>query len=613
MTDPDHYIKPLTQTAIPRSHMVLAACSLLGGDRSGYTQTWRRGALWLRHETDRGAVTYTRRSHAVQGALWADVGKHANRHGLSFLWVHDLQWTARVSGMLDHLPAMGWRLDAFALNPGASWMVWRRNRHTIKVVDLLSVWPHSIERIALWFGAGRIDPPAHDASDMAWMAHVGRDRDILVTAVEAYLEWVAANELGTLAVTGNAQAWKAFRRRFLVYGISVHHDRDLRALERRAMWTGRAEAYWRGSLLREVVDEWDFTMAHNEICRSHALPVIPHLPVTSDQDMRGWLADPHYTVLAEVDIETDTECVPAFSGDSIIWPVGRFRTVLWGPELAIALDECHSVRLVRGWTYRTEPVLRGWADWIAAHMEADDHVVPAWQKDILKRWSNILPGRFGMRYPRWVKVGQSGTSTVSVATLNDGTGDELGSLVQIGHDLWEERGWSEPRDSAPMITGYVMSAMRAKLWRLMRAMPPKALLYVDTDSVLASDSHRKAMRRLARRPEFAGLRLKRSWDGLSIYGPRQLVTGQEVRVSGLPKSAQRLGRTEFEGEVTESLLEALKAGHPGAVHSVARQWDITGVDVRRAGTGFGWTTPLRIDWTARPQIADQSRRLKPKV
>lgn len=594
MTQVNHYIKPLTQTQIPKSHIILAACSELGGDRSGYTQTWRRASAYFEYPSESNAWRIGRRNYAVLDDLWREIHIHANGTGLTFLWVHDLQWTARVTGLLEALGAMGWRLDAFALNPGATWMVWRRKRHTLKVVDVLSIWPHSIDKIGSWFGMGRKDMPSHDGTDMAWSAYATATREILVTAVQSYLDWVKVNELGTLAVTGNAQAWKAFRRRFLTYGVSVHSEPDVRALERRAMWTGRAEAFWRGSLLREVVDEWDFSMAHNEIARTHPLPVFPHMPIYQGQPWDQLWTLPSHDSLAEVEIETDVECVPASSGDGIVWPVGRFRTTLWGPELRLALEQCKSVRLIRGTIYRTEPVLYEWAEWVRAHMAADDSVIPAWQKDILKRWSNTLVGRFGMRYPRWTKVGRSQTSTLSVATLNDGTGADLGQLVQIGHDLWEESGWVEPHDCAPMITGYVMSAMRAKLWRLMRAIPREALLYVDTDSVLVPDGARKLMAKLARRPEFAGLRLKRSWDGLSIYGPRQLVTGQEVRVSGLPKTAQRLGRNEFEGEVTESLLEALRAGHPGAVHSVPRQWDITGVDTRRAGTGFGWTKPFRL-------------------
>jgi hypothetical protein len=103
------------------------------------------------------------------------------------------------------------------------------------------------------------------------------------------------------------------------------------------------------------------------------------------------------------------------------------------------------------------------------------------------------------------------------------------------------------------------------------------------------------MSALSMDPEFRGLRLKRSWDGLSIYGPRQLVTGDSVRVAGLPRAAKRLGRREFEGEVTEGLLEALRIGQTDVVRVTPRQWRIMGEDVRRAGDGFGWTHPFKVN------------------
>lgn len=595
MTEVDHYIKPLFVTNIPKAWIVLAASSLLGGDRSGYTQEWRRASTTRFRESSHGRITLSHNGYSTQTGLWADIHKWSNQGGMTFLWVHNLQWTARVTGMLEHLPAMGWTLEAFALSAGSSWMVWRRNRCTIKVADLMSVWPHGIDRLGAWFGLGRKSLPSPEAPWYAWDAYTTRDRDILRAAAEAYMKWVGDNDLGTLAVTGNSQAWKAFRRRFLTAPVLVHHDERLLDMERRAMWTGRCEAYWRGSLLREVVDEWDFTMAHNSIALTTPLPTYPDRPLAPDALLEFWANHERYAVLAEVEVETSVPCVPVSHNDSILWPTGRFRTTLWSPEIRVALEQCDSVRLVSGWAYRTELVLGGWANWIQELMVASDDTVPLWQKDIVKRWSNILIGRFGMRYPKWHKVGRSAAATLSAATLTDGSGEDMGAIVQIGYDIWEQSGWTLPHDHAPAITGFVMSAMRAKMWGLIEVIPPEALLYMDTDSVLVLDRYRHAMDELTRFGPWEGLRLKRSWAGLSIYGPRQLVTGDAVRVSGLPKMAERLGRNEFEGEVTESLLEALKSGRAGHVHSVARQWKILGEDTRRKGTGFGWTEPFEVN------------------
>lgn len=595
MTDVDHYIKPLRATNIPKSRIVLAAASVLGGDKSGYRQSWRCASVYMRQESTEGGARERRFFTGEQERLWNIVHEWCNRGGMTFLWVHDLQWTARVTDMLTHLTSRGWRLDAFALNPGSSWMVWRRGRATVKVSDVMSVWPTSISQLGTWFGPGSRTAPFAESSWQVWQAAATRDRDILVRAVESYMQWIKDNELGTLAVTGNSQASKAFRRRFLVGPIVAHHDNELLAMERRAMWTGRCEAYWRGSTLREVVDEWDFTMAHNHIAATEPVPVFPHRPLGAGEDLREWIDKPGYAVLAEVDIETDEPYAPASVGPGIAWPTGRFRSTLWSPELRVALDAGGVTRVRHARIYRADMALRGWADWVGDHMAAEDSMVPAWQKDILKRWSNTLIGWFGMRYPKWRKVGTSETSAVSAATLVGQDNEETGLIIQIGRDVWEQAGWTYPRNRAPMVTGYVMSAMRARLWRLMKAMPPNALLYVDTDSVLVSDAYRRQMSRLARDPEFEGLRLKRSWDGLSIYGPRQLVTGEAVRVSGLPKTASRLGRTEFEGEVVEGLLESLRASDPGGVRITPRQWKITGEDTRRQGSAFGWTEPFHVN------------------
>jgi len=378
------------------------------------------------------------------------------------------------------------------------------------------------------------------------------------------------------------------------YGILVHHEEDLIDMERRAMWTGRCEAFWHGSLLRQTVDEWDFSNAHTSIARDHKMPVFPHAPIDPSKPLAEYLADDTYHVLAEVEVETDIPCVPTMDGAHIVWPVGVFRTVLWSPELRIALDHCRSVRVLRGQQYRCAPALQLWADWVFSQLQAADDVVPAWQKDLVKRWGNTLIGRFAMRYPQWDKIGTATVSDVYCTPCVDyQSGDEY-MLMQVGFEMWQQSGMVAPNNSAPMITGYVMSAMRAKLWHLMQAMPADSLVYVDTDSLLVTDRWRHWMESLAQSDAGQGLRLKRSWEGMNIYGPRQIVTGDAVRIAGLPKTAHRVSRHAWEGETVESLQQAMAGRSADAVRITPRQWEIEGVDTRRAGPAVGWTAPFIV-------------------
>lgn len=587
-------IRPLTGTRIPKSQFVLAARSALSGSAgAGYRESWRCAALaHTRSWPEQGQQLFF--ADPTPERLWREVTRLAGAGRANLLWTYNLTSALRVTDALRWLPALGWELGAFSLNPGAPWMSWRRGDHSLKMMDVASLWGNGLDQVATLFGTARREIHPEEGSDMAWIAAARQDRIILSTAVDAYVGKIREGDLGNLAVTGNGQAWSAFRRRFLDHGILVHDDEELHVMERAAMWTGRCEAYWHGSIDVVNVAEWDFSKAHTRLCKELSLPTYPQEEVAPGGDISRWLADDRYAVLAEVEVSTTEPLVPTRFGDHMAWPVGRFTTTLWSPELRLLQSAGAIVRVVRGHVYRTAPVLRDWATWILEQLDLPDDQVPAWWKEILRKWGNVLVGRFAMRYPKWDEVGQPTTADAfCMPYINVDTGEES-MLMQVGRTMWLQQGTETPHDHAPAITGYIMSAMRAKLWGVMSQLPAQTLLYVDTDSMLVADRDNGLIELVSQTPDGIGLRLKRSWSGMAIYGPRQVVTGTAVRIAGLPKSARRTGRHEWQGEVTESLTAALAGRSPDAVRSTPKGWIVTGTDVRRQGHGVGWTTPFVV-------------------
>lgn len=587
-------IKPLTKTRIPRSVFVLAARSALTGTASkGYREGWRCAAL-SHAKSWPGEPVQLFFADPTPERLWQEVSRLTSARRASFLWTYNLTATLRVTDALRWLPAMGWTLTAFSLNPGAPWMAWRRGEHSLKMVDVASLWGNGLDQVATLFGMARKEIHHDESSDMAWIAAARRDREILSKAVDTYVGWIEAGDLGNLAVTGNGQAWSAFRRRFLSHGVLVHDDEGLHAMERAAMWTGRCEAYWHGSIDAVNVSEWDFSKAHTRLSRDLLLPTYPQEEIPEGGEIAHWLATDRYAVLAEVEVEVREPIVPTRVGEHMAWPVGRFITTLWSPELRLLRDAGASVRVIRGQVYQTAPILRDWGTWILDQLSLPDDVCPAWQKEVLRKWGNVLVGRFAMRYPRWDEVGQPrDIDAFCMPYFNADTGEES-MLMQVGRTLWLQQGTETPHDHAPAITGYIMSAMRAKLWQVMGMLPAQTLLYVDTDSMLVAERDNALMEEVSRTVAGDGLRLKRSWSGMAIFGPRQVVTGTSVRIAGLPRNARRKGRNEWEGEVTESLTAALAGRSPDAVRSTPKGWIVAGTDVRRQGHGLGWTTPFVV-------------------
>lgn len=361
------------------------------------------------------------------------------------------------------------------------------------------------------------------------------------------------------------------------------------------MWTGRCEAYWHGTILKQVIHEWDLSTAYARVARDTSVPTRLIGPLPPRADWQAYARDPRYAVLAECTIQTETPTVPASHDDHILWPVGRFTSTLWDVEILEAIADGATVTVHKGWLYRAEPALREWADWVITSLEAPDDVVPAWRKSIFKHWSRALIGRFSMQYTTWDEWGSMPTMAADRRTVIDEVENEIYDIMHIGQQVFREAGTEEWSNSMPAVTGYVMAVCRVRLWRIKKQLPEGSVLYVDTDSLLATDLWAKQIGALARSGDGFGLRLKKSWTGFTILGPRQIVTGERVRMGGIPVRSTRTGRQEFEGEVYESVDVALRHGRAGVVRAVDRTWHTTGQDRRRSGPSVGWTAPIRLD------------------
>jgi hypothetical protein len=526
--------------------------------------------------------------------MWQAITDWIPARERAVLWTHNLGYDVRISRALSALPGLGWRLVGHNLTPGGTWLAWRRGDQSLVMVDSVSVFETTIAQLSKSFGGARPALPSDMDTMDRWISRCLRDVQILRDAVLAYLDRLESLDLGNWQMTGTGQSWAAFRHQHLTHDMLVHWDDDARAAERRAMWTGRCEAYWHGRVRGVRVDEWDMTLAYPRIALTHHVPVALASMFGPGVNLPAQLDRPGYAVLAEVDVTTTEPLVPCERDGRIAWPVGTFRTTLWSPELRLLVDRGQRVAVVKGWLYKAEPALASWARWIVAQLGAPDDVSPAWWKAIMKHWARALIGRWAMTYRDWEHIGQMPYPDIRRATYVDLETGQTGETVQVGRDLFLATETVEWPHSMPQITGYVMSACREILARLLLAAGPRAALYADTDSMLVPADHHDRMLAIARRFPAAGLRLKRSWKGVEIRGPRQIVTGPVVRVAGIPTKAQRLADGSLVGEVWESLAAAISHRRAATVRVTPRRWTLRATDTRRVEGEDGWTVPHTV-------------------
>lgn len=590
-----HYVRGNEITRLPRKHIFLDTEAHSERTKTGHDQSWRLAVACYRDAPKGRAPKERWETYSDPAALWADVAAFTRARNRTVLWAHNLGYDVRVTDMFRTLPALGWSLEAHNLANRGTWFQWRRDGASLTMVDSASVFPVPLSRLAPCFALAKEELPGQDDSRERWMARCTRDVQILRDGVCAYLAWLEAEDLGNWQLTGAGQSYSAFRHRHLTHKMLVHCDVDALVAERRAMWTGRCEAYWHGKTRLSGVEEWDLALAYARVAAMEHVPTRLLGMAPPGADLGGLLTRSRTAVLAQVDVQTDVPILPTIMDGRMMWPTGRFTTTVWSPEITLALDSGAKLHCRRAWIYRADPALAQWAHWIISQLEDPNANTPAWLRIVLKHWARALIGRFGMSYTKWATLGRTQDLAVRMSTVYDLRDDTTWQFSHVGDRVHRSDGAVEWDQSQPAVTGHIMSACRARLWRLIAAMPARSVLYVDTDSLLIPAEFHDEAAALAATPLGEGLRLKSTWPSATIFGPRQIITGDVVRMAGVPRKARRLPDGTIVGETWQSLMASLRRGRPATVMVTDRTFRARGVDRRRVATASGWTDPIRVE------------------
>lgn len=587
-----HLITPLGPARPPRRHVIFDTEAATTTRYGQMEQNWRLGVgCYL----DRGRNGDADRRRLIDyfdpADLWADVAAFTRPRSRTIVWAHNLAYDLRISDALRRLPALGFKLQGIVLERTASWASFGSPGGTILCCDLHSWLPAPLGAIAGDVGMVKSDVHHQAVSDADLLRYCRQDVLITAEAVAQLLDTLDTLDLGPFRPTGSGQSMSAWRRRFMEHAPLAHDDDQALDAERRAMWTGRCEAWRWGDHSHAGAVEYDLQAAYCNIAASCDLPLALYGatgPMTFAQYQQ---ARKRYTILAECTIHTGVPAVPAPDGERVHWPVGAFDTTLWDPELDLAYHSALRVDVRRAWLYRPAPLLAQMAQWILDGLAAGHDEITPLRRRLLKHWSRTLVGRQALRYRRWEPFGQAPQHDLELGVLFDLTDGTSTDLLQVGRDLMTLAALAEADSSTPQVTGWVMSEARRRLWRLMMAAGLPNVLYVDTDALIVNRAGARKLDAAIAAGDAYSLVRKTSFERLVIHGPRNLEADTDRRLSGVPTRARQTGPLEFDGEVWRSLKESMTRGELSTVVLTPRTFKITPTDPRRHHLPDGTTQP----------------------
>lgn len=547
--------------------------------------------------------------HAEGGGVSATdlakrVDRWAERWSETWVYCHNLNFDLAVTRLPLLLSTRGWVTADMAVDGASPWMILEKLNRKLVIADSHAIWPVPLAELAIATGIEK--PPLPDDDEQAtWLARCAADTLILHTALLTAMDWHDRNELGRWALTGASIGWntmrhlqtaktsKRARKARELQGlpgvdpaaqpIVIDPNPDALAHDRLAVYGGRRQTWRHGKLPPGSYREIDFERAYQTVMAECALPRrrgrwFDSLPLDSrliDDPCHQW------GIIAEVEIETDHPrwpCrievaphelppgskaemtgVPNAAKTRVFYPVGRFRTVLAGPDIAEARRLGCLRSVGRGQVHQLGRAIRPWATWSLAAQ--DDPDTPPVVRMALKHQGRAVAGKWAQR--SWTKtvIGLSTTYGWGYTDAYVNVSGTRGAIIDIAGTKFLSVPDQDADNAYPAVLAWIESYVRVLLGRAIEELSDNLMVQCDTDGLIidvtslarpAPNGNGPAAPNPAGRGAVTEilasmdritvplrLREKTAYRNIEVVGPQHLTLDGHKRWSGVPGSATR--------------------------------------------------------------------------
>jgi hypothetical protein len=261
-------------------------------------------------------------------------------------------------------------------------------------------------------------------------------------------------------------------------------DDQARAMERRAHFGGRNEAYRLGDI-DDAVLSLDVKSSYASICHACEVPIFMEEDFPLGLPVEHIDADDRTQWIADVIVSTPEPDYPVKHHGIILYPTGVFYTSLAWPELHHALQRGRVEKVTRASRYRSGLALASYAEW---YMQAREKLSKAGLGSFASCLKSIFNGSLGYtaraKYellPWQMDIDRDWW--IGYTSAPDHSAPVVHAQVLDGVKEWLKVG-GEPREAMPFLHATICSWARIRLLQIMEAAGREWIHYCDTDGIL---------------------------------------------------------------------------------------------------------------------------------
>lgn len=572
-----HYLKPTRAGTTPGTVVFLAAVRETASRESVKTApgvVWEALCHYRRHRRYAGEVQAAAgedsRGLAVQLDQWATSAEAA------WCYAFDTVAVLNATSLAEELTQLGWELSRqFGTSPRAMWVVLHKGKRTKSRNDRLDADGQPMQRVTWSHTLTITDAQALNIIPGQDVEACKTSSARLAGPVLELMDWWDRAGLGRWSVTGAALGWTSYRASLRPKSVVIDHDADLIGYERRAVYGGRRDVALVGTPGAPQYAEMDFEGAYPTIAAECPLPCAYGGKIDVSRLDPKHYHNPSVGIIAEVTITTNEARWPCRIEGKVYYPVGTFRTVLAGPDLAEAWDKAVIVEVHEAHWYRMSRHMGPWGEWVKGLISAPVGSIPDPVRRAAKHWSRAVIGKFAQRgwsTKAWVGPPCDGWVIEETPILG-----KAHRVVTVGLDgvyfmsEADQRGDHE----RPAVLAFVEAHVRKRLSKLIAGPYRHAVVQWDTDGLIVSLPRlaELALERGYVRSQYGRpvadldqmiehwceesyplvIRHKTTMDRIVLYGPQHVVADTMLKLAGVPRGAKLIRPGVYQAEVRPRL------------------------------------------------------------
>ena len=486
----------------------------------------------------------------------------ANRNGRTYLVAHNAPFDIAASYLLHYLQELGFTINILRPDSGSMVITAKRKKQSLVLLDTLNFLDGSIESLGKIVGIEKLEVDFQTVDDEALETYCKRDVEIMRTAFEQYLHFLKENDLGNFGLTISAQAFNAFRHRFMRHRIHIHNNLEAKRLERLAYGGGLTMPFAVGDFRGTKIYKTDVNSMYPKIMRDSPMPTrfIGFAPHPSIEQLKE--AIKYYAVIADVTLRPKTPFYRRRTQEGTIYPTYAFRTALCTPEVKEALKEDAILEVYQVALYKQDIIFDQYVKelyTLRKQYKIQGNVI---YEKAVKKLLNSLYGKFGTRTRKWTeRPDLTAIQKIQrVDSLLTPTG--LTAVYYLNGKAYTFEDNGDAENTFVAIAAHITAYARMYLKELIETAGVANVYYCDTDSLFVNETGIANLKDYLDDNELGKLKIEEVSDDLMIYGKKDYHFNKIAHIKGISKTAQQIDDNTYIVQYWQSLLGSLNSPTP---------------------------------------------------